>query len=174
MVRLRPFEGDRIAVFAVVSMKRLTWLAVLLALSCDPALAADPAGDWLVEDGSARIRIAICSGSLWGVIGWERAPGTDSENPDPAKRGRPTLGMPILIDMKPAGADKWSGQIYNARNGKMYDASVSLESDTALKVRGCVMGGLFCGGETWSRAAAASALTNSICSRIGGVSGPSH
>jgi uncharacterized protein (DUF2147 family) len=157
-------------------MKKLTLLAVLLVLTCDGALAADPAGDWLVEDGSAKIRIAICGGSLWGVIGWERTPGQDSENPDPAKRGRPTLGIPILIDMKPAGADKWSGQIYNAKNGKMYEASVALESDTALKVRGCVLGGLFCGGQTWSRAAAASAATASICSRIGigSVSRPSH
>ena len=65
--------------------------------------------------------------------------------------------MPILIDMKPAGADKWAGQIYNAKDGKMYQASVSLESDNALKVRGCVLGGLFCGGETWARSAEAGA-----------------
>jgi uncharacterized protein (DUF2147 family) len=155
-------------------MKRLVLLAVFLALTFDLALAGDPAGDWQVEDGSARIRIALCGGSLWGVIGWERTPGKDTENPDPAKRSRPTLGIPILIDMKPAGADKWSGQIYNAKDGKMYQASVSLESENALKVRGCVLGGLFCGGETWSRAAGASALTAGVCARLTGVTGASH
>jgi len=139
---------------------------VLLGLTAAPALAGDPSGEWLVEGGEARIRIAICGSSLWGVIGWEKSPGTDSQNPDPAKRSRPTLGMPILINMKPAGADKWAGQIYNAKNGKMYQASVSLESDKALKVRGCVLGGLFCGGETWSRAAAASAAAGVVCGRL--------
>lgn len=189
-------------------MKKLTLLAMLLILSAQPVSAADPSGDWVVEDGVARIRIAICDGSLWGVVGWERTPGQDTNNPDPAKRSRPTLGMPILIDMKPSGTDKWSGQIYNAKNGKMYQASVELQSDTALKVRGCVLGGLFCGGETWSRfvdpsnsaagapsttgapakpakskakaktsapdGAVASSLSGSVCSRIGGVAGPSH
>jgi uncharacterized protein (DUF2147 family) len=174
-------------------------LAVLMGLSVAPVSAADPSGDWLVENGEARIRVAFCSGSLWGVISWEKNPGgKDSSNPDPAKRSRDTLGLPILIDMKPAGGDKWAGQIYNAQNGKMYQASVSLESENALKVRGCVMGGLFCGGETWARstepdqepapakakpkskakakdpAAAASGLTASVCSRIDGVPGPTH
>jgi uncharacterized protein (DUF2147 family) len=174
-------------------------LAVLLGLSVAPVSAADPSGDWLVENGEARIRVAFCGGSLWGVISWEKNPGgKDSSNPDPAKRSRDTLGLPILIDMKPAGGDKWAGQIYNAQNGKMYQASVSLESENALKVRGCVMGGLFCGGETWARstepdqepapakakpkskakakdpAAAASGLTASVCSRIDGVPGPTH
>ncbi len=182
-------------------MKRMALLVVLLGLSVAPASAGDPSGDWLVENGEARIRIAFCAGSLWGVVGWEKVPGgKDTSNPDPAKRSRDSLGMPILIDMKPAGADKWAGQIYNAKDGKMYQASVSLESDNALKVRGCVLGGLFCGGETWARfseaepdpaaakakpkskakakdpvAAAASGLTASVCSRIvDGAPGPSH
>lgn len=206
MIGLRRFEGNRIAAFAVevVSMKRLALLAVLLVLSFDPAMAGDPAGDWLVEDGSAKIRIAICGGSLWGVVGWEKSPGKDTANPDPAKRSRDTLGMPILIDMKPSGADKWSGKIYNAKDGKMYQASVELQSESALKVRGCVLGGLFCGGETWIRSSDASGaapgfptpitgasskpkgkpksgvpdggstLAGSVCSRVGDVPGASH
>jgi uncharacterized protein (DUF2147 family) len=149
-------------------LKRLAWLAMFLTLAMEPAVAADPSGDWVVEDGAARIRIAICGNALWGVIGWEKTPGKDTENPDPAKRSRPTLGIPILINMKPDGANKWSGQIYNAQNGKMYQASVTLESETALKVRGCIMGGLFCGGETWSRFAGAATPAAAVCGRLGG------
>ncbi len=157
----------------VVSMKRMALLGVILTLAAGPAFAGDPAGDWLVEAGSARIRIAICNGLLWGVIGWEKSPGKDTENPDPAKRSRPTLGIPILISMKPTGTDKWAGQIYNAQNGKMYQADVTLESDKALKVRGCIMGGLFCGGETWSRFTVPPAPAAAVCSRLGGDGGTS-
>jgi uncharacterized protein (DUF2147 family) len=163
-----------LAAFAVevVNMKRLALFTLLSVFMAAPALAGDPTGDWLVEGGDARIRVAICGNSLWGVIGWEKSPGQDTENPDPAKRTRPTLGIPILINMKPAGADKWEGEIYNAQNGKTYQASVILESDKALKVRGCVLGGLFCGGETWSRAAApspsaaAAAAAAGVCARL--------
>ena len=147
-------------------MKRLALLTLLSVFIAAPALAGDPTGDWLVEGGDAKIRIAICGNALWGVIGWEKSPGQDTENPDPAKRTRPTLGIPILINMKPAGADKWAGEIYNAQNGKTYKASVSLESDTSLKVRGCVLGGLFCGGENWSRAPAPSGAAAAICARL--------
>jgi uncharacterized protein (DUF2147 family) len=154
-------------------MKRLALFTALVVLTFSPpALAGDPAGDWLVEDGSAKIRVAICGGSLWGVVGWEKTPGgKDSANPDPAKRTRDTLGIPILIDMKPSGADKWAGQIYNAQNGKMYKASVELQSENALKVRGCVMGGLFCGGETWARSADSSGAAPGFPAPIAGAPG---
>ena len=62
-------------------MKRLALFTLVLALNCSPALAGDPAGDWMVEDGSAKIRIAICEGSLWGIVGWEKSPGKDLSNP---------------------------------------------------------------------------------------------
>lgn len=148
-------------------MKKLLLLTVFLALNAGhavaqvpttPAAAPDPTGDWRVEEGTAHIRVALCDGALWGVIGWEQSPGMDSENPDPALRTRPTLGMPILVNMKPDAkkpeANKWVGKIYNAKNGKLYDSNVTLVSPTALKVQGCVLG-VFCGGETWTKVTAA-------------------
>ena len=114
------------------------------------AFAADATGEWLVEEGVAKIRIENCSNRLWGVVSWEKEPGgLDSNNPDPAKKARPTMGMPILLGMKPEGA-KWKGEIYNSENGKTYSASVQLASPEKLKVEGCVLGFL-CGGETWTR-----------------------
>jgi uncharacterized protein (DUF2147 family) len=158
----------------VVSMKRLALLVVFLLLASERGFAAEPIGDWQVEDGSAHIRIVICRGSLWGVIGWEKTPGKDTENPDPAKKSRPTLGIPILIDMKPGSGGKWEGQIYNAQNGKMYKSNVTLVSDNALKVQGCVLGGLFCGGETWTRVTGISGPTPNLCTRLNLAAGPSH
>ena len=153
-------------------MKKLLMLTVFLAFQAGQAVAqvpasppagaaADPTGDWRVEEGTAHIRVAICEGALWGVIGWEQSPGTDSENPDPALRTRPTLGMPILVNMKPDAkkpvANKWVGKIYNAKNGKMYESNVTLTSPTSLKVQGYVLG-VFCGGETWTKVADAPAV----------------
>src|SRR6201982_3926940 len=91
-------------------------LSVFLQASCvTAALAADPTGDWRVADGVANIRVAQCNGNMWGVVGWEKTPGgRDTNNPDVSKQSRPTLGMPILIDMKKkAGEDGWEGQVYN-------------------------------------------------------------
>jgi len=135
-------------------MRKLA-LAVLVACSCGPALAAEPVGEWLVANGDARIRIEPCPNGLWGVISWTREPGTDHENPDPAKRDRSMVGVPILRAMKPVRPNRWEGEVYNAQNGKMYSANISLLSDDVLKIQGCVLGGIFCGGENWTRVAPA-------------------
>ena len=117
-----------------------------------PALAADPTGDWRVADGVANIRVAQCNGSMWGVVAWEKTPGgKDKNNPDVAKQSRPTLGMPILIDMKKKpGVDAWEGQVYNAKDGQPYSSTIKPVGTDQLEIQGCVLGFL-CGGETWTR-----------------------
>ena len=117
-----------------------------------PALAADPTGDWRVADGVANIRVAQCSGSMWGAVSWEKQPGgRDENNPDASKKTRPTLGMATLIDMKKKpGADQWEGQVYNAKDGQLYSATITPVGADQLEIKGCVMGFL-CGGETWTR-----------------------
>src|SRR5436305_1335689 len=116
------------------------------------ALAADPTGDWMVADKVAQIRVAECNGSMWGVVSWEKTPGgRDTYNPDVSKQSRPTLGMPILIDMKKkAGADQWEGQVYNAKDGKSYQSTIKPVGTDQLQIQGCILGFL-CGGEIWTR-----------------------
>jgi uncharacterized protein (DUF2147 family) len=126
----------------------------LVTAGVGPALAADPTGDWKVADGVANIRVAECYGSMWGAVAWEQVPGgRDKNNPDAAKQSRPTLGMPILIDMKKtSNADQWEGQVYNAKDGQLYKSTIKLTGPDQLEIQGCVLGFL-CGGETWSRVA---------------------
>src|SRR6266403_3015540 len=123
-------------------------------LTAGPALAADPTGDWRVADGVANIRVAECNGSMWGAVAWEKTPGgRDKNNPDVSKQNRPSLGMPILIDMKKkTGVDQWEGQVYNAKDGQFYSSTIKPAGPDQLEIQGCVLGFL-CGGETWTRVA---------------------
>jgi uncharacterized protein (DUF2147 family) len=126
----------------------------LTATGLSAANAADPTGDWRVADGVANIRVAQCNGNMWGAVAWEKtAGGRDTNNPDVSKQNRPTLGMPILIDMKKKpGADQWEGQVYNAKDGQSYSATITPIGNDELEIKGCVLGFL-CGGETWTRVA---------------------
>jgi uncharacterized protein (DUF2147 family) len=134
-------------------MHRLICCGLFLAGTMGSALAADPTGDWRVKDGVANIRVANCNEHFWGVVSWQKTPGgLDSNNPDASKKGRSTLGMPILLDMtrtKP-GKDEWEGHIYNSKDGKTYEGKISMSRPDELEVKGCFLGFL-CGGETWSR-----------------------
>ena len=125
----------------------------LLAFIPSAATAADASviGDWLVKDGYANIRIDNCGGKMWGIVVWEKAPGLDTENPDPAKRTRPTLGMPVLMGLAPAKEPgKWSGEIYNSNNGKMYGATIGLADENTLDLEGCLVWPL-CQTQKWTR-----------------------
>jgi uncharacterized protein (DUF2147 family) len=156
-----------------------------LMLCCAAAAAADPRGVWLVEDQTGQIEIENCAGALWGILVWERMPGHDTENPDPSLRGRPTLGIPILLGMRPAPEPHaeappaiWRGQIYNSRNGKTYEASIKPVGPDVLHLEGCVLGGLFCGGQSWTRvktpARPAAPVTPDFCSRIPDLARGTH
>lgn len=135
-------------------MLTVAYFSLFLVTGPGTALAADPTGDWRVADGVANIRVAECNGSMWGAVVWEKTPGgRDKNNPDVSKQSRPTLGMPILIDMKkkPA-AEAWEGQVYNAKDGQFYSSTIKPVGSDQLEIQGCVLGFL-CGGETWTRVA---------------------
>lgn len=122
------------------------------AVSAIEASEPSPVGEWLVEDGEASIRIEECGNNLCGVVaGAKNWNETDRKNPNPELRNRPIIGMPILLDMKPAKSNRWEGRAYNSKNGQTYTANISLNNSQSLRVEGCVFGGFLCGGQNWTR-----------------------
>jgi uncharacterized protein (DUF2147 family) len=159
-------------------MRRLLAIAgATLALAGSPA-AADPTGLWRVANGEANIRIDDCGGALWGITAWEKKTGNlDSQNPNPALRSRPTLGIHILMGMRPTKPNLWQGEVYDAENGKTYDSRLSVVSPDVLHIAGCVLGGLICGGEDWTRLpqpATRAPPSRSACSGIPDGAGTAH
>jgi uncharacterized protein (DUF2147 family) len=127
------------------------WAATFLLTGLPAAAEPQPTGEWRTANGLAHVRIDDCNGVLWGIISWEKEPGgVDSYNPDETERNRPTLGLRILLAMKPIRPGLWQGEVYNPENGKTYDSRISLASSDVLRVEGCVLG-LLCGGENWTR-----------------------
>jgi uncharacterized protein (DUF2147 family) len=136
-------------------------IAILAALLAAPAARAQGAGDvsgvWLTQAGDAKVRVTRCGGGICGVVVWLRdpvnattgKPQVDDKNPNPSLARRPMIGLPLFIGMHAAGANKWSGQIYNADDGSIYASNVSMAGADTLKVEGCM--GAFCGGENWTR-----------------------
>lgn len=138
----------------------LTAALLLSGLGAAQAVPAqDPSGTWLTGDGRAKIRIDRCgpgAAQVCGKVVWLKvattetgAPRTDIKNPDPKKRTRPVLGLPLLEGLKPDDA-KFSGDIYNIEEGKIYQVSLERESSSELSVSGCLLK-VLCGSQTWTR-----------------------
>jgi len=97
--------------------------------------ANSPLGLWLTEEKEGKVRIEQCGASLCGYSVDKKT----SQN-----------GEQVLINMKP-GKDKWSGRIFDPNSGSTYDSTIALKGSNNLRVQGCAMGGMFCGGQTWTR-----------------------
>jgi uncharacterized protein (DUF2147 family) len=77
------------------------------------------------------------------------APWTDKHNIDPALRSRPLVGVAVLMGMRPASNDRWSGHLYNTDDGKTYFGNIIEIDARTIRIEGCV--GLICGGDNLTR-----------------------
>lgn len=118
------------------------------AILAGAAQADSPAtGTWLMENGKVTVHVAECGPNLCGtIVGLKKPldkkgrPKRDKENPNPALRHRPVIGLTILSNMKPDGNLRWKGTIYNPDDGNTYASRMKMQSDTVMKVEGCVAG----------------------------------
>lgn len=136
--------------------------ALALGLLAGPVASAAPAiqaaqGVWADEDGKSNIEIAPCGQYLCGRIVWlaeptdgNGQPKRDQNNPDPALRSKPIMGLTILKGLQPhEGDSQLKGFVYNAENGKVYDIYLDPQGAT-MSVEGC-FAMFLCGSQTWTR-----------------------
>src|ERR1700726_694578 len=128
------------------------WLSTVVLPACaltasGRAPPADPLGTWYTADKDSQVRITNCGGALCGALVWLKEPNdpatgrpkTDKNNADAAKQSRPLLGVPIVLAMKPSGTpDQWSGDVYNASDGKTYTGSFTMKGPKSADLKGCV------------------------------------
>ena len=133
-----------------------SWSLVAVAITSIPAQAGDPTGMWLSQDGDVKMKVARCGDAICSTIAWLKNPNdekgkpkVDINNADASKRNRPIMGSAIILPMKADGADKWSGQVYNAEDGKTYSGSFALSAANKADLKGCVA--IICKTKTWTR-----------------------
>ena len=136
-------------------------LFVAAANLAAPALAADAAlGNWYTADRESQVKIVNCGGALCGTLVWLKVPNdpstgrpkTDKNNADASKQGRPLIGVPIVLGMKPSGTpNQWSGEVYNAADGKTYSGTFTLTGANTADLKGCVLS-ILCKSQIWTRA----------------------
>lgn len=138
-----------------MTLARLAAATALAAAIASPALADDPVeGLWLVQAGTAKVKVAPCASDrtkMCGQVAWLKTTGAkDANNPDASLRSRPILGMLMIRDFKSAGPGKWTGgKIYDPNSGKTYGSKMTANPNGTLKVEGCIA--VVCQAQTWKR-----------------------
>jgi uncharacterized protein (DUF2147 family) len=114
-------------------------------------------GVWLTEDGKAKVEISEGQGFYYGKIIWLREPNDektgkpklDTYNPDPQKQQQPLLYSILIWGYKFENNAYVGGNVYDPRDGKVYDGKLWLEGPNSLRMRG--YWGIFFKTETWTR-----------------------
>jgi uncharacterized protein (DUF2147 family) len=106
------------------------------AAAAAPRDPNSPLGVWLTEEKEGKVRIEQCGANLCGYS----VDAKSNQN-----------GEQVLINMKPSKDQKWSGRILDPNTGSTYDSTIALKGAGTLRVQGCAFGGMFCGGQTWTR-----------------------
>lgn len=111
--------------------------ATVLGMAALPTLAeaGSANGTWLRDNG-AHVLAFDCGGGLGLKV---------TKSPEPEK-----VGKTIMCGAKPSGDNKWKGTVLNLDDGQKYSGYVTLSGNN-LTLSGCVLGGIICKNDTWSR-----------------------
>jgi len=126
--------------FTAMALSVLTLMSVATGVQ-----AADVTGVWITEKSdkgsSMAVEIFDCDGKLCGkAVDVFDAPTRDS------------VGLIIIKNMRKKSDTSYTkGRIYAPDTKKWYRSKMSLLGDNKLKVSGCVLGGVICRSQTWTR-----------------------
>ncbi len=126
-------------------------LAALLAAAVGPAAAAGPATPldvWVNPTRLVEVRIGRCGDSLCGdMVG-----ATAGAVADARKAGTATLiGTRVVFDYEPAKFVGWQGTVFVPDMNGRYGSRMTQPSADTLTVSGCLMSGVPCQRQTWTR-----------------------
>ncbi len=123
-------------------------------------------GVWNNQEKDAKIELYKCGEKYCGKVVWlkepnypegstDGVPGTpklDHNNPDPALRKTPVVGLQIVHNFVFAGDKLWKdGKVYDPKNGKTYSGKMKLVSPDQLNLRGYIGISLLGRTAVWTR-----------------------
>ena len=113
--------------------------AAALLIGATAAWAGDATGTWIRPSTGTTVKFYNCGSNLCAkIVGVKNK----------AKQGE--VGTVIMSGAKKVSENQWEGDLLNTEDGQTYSGKVTL-SGGGLTLKGCVLGGLVCKGETWSR-----------------------
>jgi len=124
---------------------KLMLKAGALILAAGTAMADPIEGIWQTQPDKGaygHVMIQPCGANFCGKI--------VRSFKDGAEFNSPNNGKMIVIDMAPQGGGKYEGKVFRPSNGKTYLGKISVNGN-AMKMSGCVAGGLICSKQNWTR-----------------------
>lgn len=106
------------------------------------------ATEWRNPKNSVHIRAEACGDKLCGTISWA----SDKALAD-AKRGGDSdlVGTKIFREFKRDDGGTWHGKVYVPDIQKTFAGTINFTDSNTMVGKGCVVFGLICKAQTWTR-----------------------
>jgi uncharacterized protein (DUF2147 family) len=136
-----------------MSMKPIFAKIALFALFAAPPATAWAQGEiegrWINPKGNVVVHVAPCGNAYCGTV-IKASPRAQASARD---GGTPHLiGTRILTGVRPTGDGTFKGQVFDPKHNIRAPATIRVEGDNALTVRGCAIAGmLLCKEQRWTR-----------------------
>ena len=119
-----------------------------LALVAAPAPAQAIEGQWTNYKRNVVVQVERCGPAYCGRVVQASAKAQEKAR----KGGTPKLvGTEILTGLKPIGDGRYRGKAFVPKRNIHATATVRQLSANVMQVSGCVLGGLLCDNEKWTR-----------------------
>jgi uncharacterized protein (DUF2147 family) len=127
---------------------KLALIALAAAVPVTASAQAALEGHWKNPKGSVVVRVASCGDAYCGVV----IEASQKAKATAKKGGTPNLiGTRILSGMKPTGDGSFKGQAFDPKRNIRAPATIRLLGSSTLVVRGCLISGIICKEQRWTR-----------------------
>lgn len=129
-------------------MMKMLALLTSLTLVAAPASAQAIEGQWTNYKKNVVVQVERCGAAYCGRV----VQASEKAKAKARKGGTPNLvGTQILTGLKPIGDGKFRGRAFVPKRNIHATATVRQITDDVMQVQGCVLGGLLCDNERWTR-----------------------
>lgn len=124
-------------------------LTAMLAAWPTAALAKAPIeGRWLNPKGSVTVRVAPCGPAFCATVIDANAKAKAT-----AKKGgtRNLIGTQVMTDFRARGDGTYRGRAFDPKRNLRAPATIRMIGESTLVVRGCLISGIVCKEQRWTR-----------------------
>lgn len=130
---------------------KILLLAAIASLATAPAAASGLEGSWTNPARSITVKIGPCGATQCGRVTSASA----KAKADAAYGGtEPLVGIELISGIERAGPGRWRADIFVPDQNIHSSGELALTGPNRMAVRGCVIGGLICKDQVWTRVAA--------------------
>jgi uncharacterized protein (DUF2147 family) len=129
-------------------MKRTALILMSLAIAASPAHAQAIEGRWTNYKKNVVVQVERCGAAYCGRVVQASAKAKEKAR----KGGTPNLvGTQILTGLKPIGDGRFRGRAFVPKRNVHATATVRQVGANVMQVQGCVLAGVLCDNEKWTR-----------------------